>query len=370
MPAPYSPRASDSQPHTDPALDAQIGQMIMVGFRGTSVSPADPIMLAIRAGRVGGVWLCDYVSPAGERLGNITSPEQLRTLITNLQQAAPTPLLITLDAEGGAVIRLKPEYGFPPTHSAAELGQRDPAATTTAAAAIAATLRDLGVNLNLAPVADLNRAPANPALGGKARCFSHDPAVVTAHAEAFIRSHAAAGVACAIKHFPGQGSALADAHHAIADITATWSQEELAPFRACLQPDLAPAVLTGHLLHRDFDAKLPASLSRALTTGLLRSALGFDGVVICDDLGMGAIRDHFAFDAAIVHAVNAGADIILHANTGLHFPDIAARTFNAITQAVTTGRISEDRINSAYQRIVRLKVAWRRGIEGSAEARA
>lgn len=118
----------------DTPLDSKIGQMIMVGFRGTSVTPGDPIVDAIRSNRVGAVWLCDYVSPTGERLGNIASPAQLAQLIATLKGHAESPLLVALDAEGGRVIRLKTEYGFPPTPSAEELGAADDLEVTASAA--------------------------------------------------------------------------------------------------------------------------------------------------------------------------------------------------------------------------------------------
>jgi len=328
----------------------------MVGFRGTSVRPDDLIVDALRNNRVGAVWLCDYVSPTGEKLGNIASPEQLAELIATLKNHAASPLLVALDAEGGRVIRLKTEYGFLPTQSAAELGATDDLAVTASAAdGIANTLSNLGVNLNLAPVVDLNRAPDNPALGGKRRCFSADPDVVIRHAAVVIHRLHAVGVACAIKHFPGQGSARQDAHISVADITETWSREELKPFAELCSADLADAVLTGHVFHRGFDAEFPATLSRRITTDLLRGELGYDGVVICDDLGMGAIRCQYAFEDAIAHAVEAGADILLHANTGLYHPDIAQRTFEVLRQLVRSNRIPESRIDASYRRINRLK---------------
>lgn len=340
------------------ALDEKIAQMIMVGFRGTSVSAGDPIVDALQHGWVGGVWLCDYVAPDGARRGNIASPEQFADLIQALKRCAPRPLLLALDAEGGQVIRLKPAYGFPQTPSAAQLGAADDlAATGRAADGIAATLRDLGINLNLAPVVDLNRAPDNPSLGGKARCFAADAALVTRHARTFIERHRAARVACTLKHFPGQGSALDDAHHGVADVTRTWLREELTPFVELCHAGLADAVLVGHVFHRELDAEWPATLSHRITTGLLRQELGFEGVVICDDLGMGAIRDHYGFDEAIARAIEAGADLLLHANTNLHYPDMGQRTHATVKRLVEKDRVSVARIDASYERIMRLK-AW------------
>lgn len=337
-------------------IEVKIGQMIMVGFRGTAVQPNDPIMAAIRDQQIGGIWLCDLVTPQGERVGNIASADQLSDLIATLKRAAPNPLLVAIDAEGGRVIRLKPEYGFPPTQSAETLGAMDdPDATASAAAAIATTLKRMGVHLNLAPVIDLNRAPENPSLGGKGRCFSSDPDAVIRHAKAFIHQHHAAGGLCAIKHFPGQGSAQDDAHDDIADVTETWSGDELTPFTELCRNGLADAVLVGHVIHRKLDPERPATLSQPIIHDLLRGELGFDGVVICDDLGMGAIHRHYAFEDAIAGAVDAGVDILLHANTGLYYPDMAQRVFAALRRLVDIGRISAARIDASYARIRRLK---------------
>lgn len=337
-------------------LDAPIGQLIIVGFRGTELPDDAPILDAIRRGMVGGVWLCDYGGLTGEGHGNIASPEQLQALIAQVQSAASVPLLVSMDAEGGQVRRLAPEYGFSPIPSAGALGAaNDLAATRYEADALAATLKRLGVNFNLAPVVDLNRNPENPALGRRERCFSADPHVVLAHARAFIQAHHAAGIACSLKHFPGHGSAAGDTHEGLVDVTRTWSVDELLPYMGLLGEGLADSVLTSHVVCGRIDETLPTSLSQAATTGLLREQMGFDGVIVTDDLGMGAIRRNHEFDDAIRLALKAGADVPLHANTGYHEPDIAQHIFEVIRKAVEKKYITPERIAQSHERIQRLK---------------
>jgi len=330
--------------------------MVMVGFRGTQLADDAPVLDAIRNGSLGGVWLCDYRSPDGAPLGNFAARDQVKALVACMQAEAPQPLFVSIDAEGGKVVRLVPEYGFAPTVSAAELGRADDiAATQHQALYIAQTMRALGFNLNLAPVVDLNRNPDNPALGRRQRCFSDDPHRVLRHARAFIAAHRAHRVGCVLKHFPGQGSARGDTHHDCVDVSATWSLVELLPFMALCRDEWASGVLTSHVFLDRLDARLPASLSPAVTTTLLREQLGFEGVIFTDDLGMGAIRDHYGFDEAIRLAIEAGADVILHANTELHHADIGWRAIDAIRKLVETRKISEERIALSCARIARLK---------------
>ncbi|GJM23676.1 MAG: glycosyl hydrolase [Phycisphaerae bacterium] len=339
-----------------PSLDIKIGQMIMVGFRGTHVSENSPIVECIRDCHLGGVWLCDYRPPSGEALGNVSTEPQLCELVASLKQSARIPLLMAIDAEGGNVIRLKPEYGFPPTRTAAELGEAgDVEATRAQSRQIAESLRGLGFNLNFAPVVDVNINPENPALGQRGRCFSSDPGVVGELASVFVEEHRRVGIGCAVKHFPGQGSAASDTHVGFVDASEGWSRDELKPFATLIQRGLADAMLTGHMYIKQLDLKNPATLSPAVATELLRDELGFDGVLFSDDLGMGAIEGNYSFDEAIALAIEAGVDVMLHANTEVHHPDIGRRIFDSIGRHVRSGRLSEERIDVSYQRIMRLK---------------
>jgi beta-N-acetylhexosaminidase len=354
---PRTPPATPSPSPVGPTLRERIGQMLLVGFRGLTADEAEPTSRLVSDGTIGGVLLFSVDQLTGGPR-NVESPEQLRGLIAALAgEAARAPLLVAVDEEGGQVARLGPANGFASTRSAADLGRGDPSETAAAAAEIAATLGGVGVNLNLAPVVDLALNPDNPIIAAVDRSFSADPAVVTAHARAFVEAHRAAGIRTAIKHFPGQGSAGGDTHLGIVDVTDEWTDVELEPFRALVAEGLADAVLTAHIFNATLDAAHPATLSAATVDGLLRSELGFDGVVISDDLQMGAIRDAHGFDGAVALTIEAGVDLLLIANQLVYEPDVATRVVDLVERLVGEGRISEARIDAAYRRIQDLKRA-------------
>ena len=340
----------------DVSLEIKIGQMLMVGFRGLEVSDADPIVQDIRDRHIGGVVLFDYDVPTKTPVRNIKSPAQVKALVEALQAVASTPLLVAIDQEGGKIRRLKEKFGFPPTVSHQYLGaMNDLALTRKHATAIAQTLAQLGINLNLAPVVDLNTNPDNPIIGQLERSFSADPDIVTNHALEFIRAHHEQGVLCTLKHFPGHGSSTDDSHLGLVDVTNTWSPTELEPYANIIKAGEADVIMTAHVFNANLDSEYPATLSKPTITGILREELGYDGVVISDDMQMGAIADHYGFETAIQATIEAGVDIIAIANNSVYEEDIAARTIALIKQLVQDGKISEARINESYQRIQRLK---------------
>jgi beta-N-acetylhexosaminidase len=353
---PSAPSPTPMPSPEGPSLRERIGQMLLIGFRGLTADEAAPTRALISDGSIGGVILFSVDQPTGGPR-NVESPAQLRALVADLAAVAPAraPLLVAIDQEGGQVARLGPAHGFPPTQSAAELGRGTPAETAKAAAAIARTLVDVGVTLNLAPVVDLAVNPDNPIIAAIERSFSADPDVVTAHARAFIEAHRDAGVRCAIKHFPGQGSATGDTHLGVVDVTADWTDVELEPFRALVAEGLPDAVLTAHIFNATLDPDHPATLSRPTVDGLLRGDIGFDRAVISDDLQMGAIRDAYGFDEAVALAIEAGIDLLLIANQQVYEPDVATRTVDLVERLVRGGRISEKRIDESYRRVLALK---------------
>jgi beta-N-acetylhexosaminidase len=350
-----SPTPSPSPSPVGPSLRERIGQMLLIGFRGLTADAADATRQQIAAGEVGGILLFSVDQLTGGPR-NVDSPEQLRGLVDALSASAPaSPLTVAIDQEGGMVARLGPAHGFPATSSAATLGQGDPSATAAAARAMAETLRSVGVTLNLAPVVDLAVNPENPIIAAVERSFSADPEVVIAHASAFIQAHHDIGVRSAIKHFPGQGSATGDTHAGVVDVTDVWTDVELEPFAALVGRGLPDAVLTAHIFNGRLDPHHPATLSEPTITGILRQQLGWDGAVISDDMQMGAIRDAYGYEEAVALAIEAGVDILLIANQLVYEPDIAPRTIEVIEGLVRDGRISEERIDASYRRILALK---------------
>lgn len=338
------------------SLDNKIAQMLMVGFRGTSLEDAPFILRDIRRRNLGGVILFDYDILQKRAGRNIASPDQLKTLVTSLKAAADTPLLVAVDQEGGRVARLAERSGFPPTVSHGELGEIDDLETTgRRSARLAATLAEMGIGLNLAPVVDLCVNPDNPVIAAYERCFSDDPEKVTAHARRFIRAHHEQGVLCTIKHFPGHGSSSADSHLGFTDVTGTWSRVELEPYRRLIRSGDADAVMTAHVFNARLDRRYPATLSRAAVTGILREELGFSGVVLSDDMQMRAITDHFGLETALEKAIAAGVDILVFGNNLAYDEKIVPRAVRIVGELVRSGRLSEERIDTSYRRILELK---------------
>jgi beta-N-acetylhexosaminidase len=338
-------------------LKEQIGQMLMVGFRGTELSPDNHIVADITRWKVGGVILFDYDMPSKKYGRNIKSPQQLKKLNAGLQKLAATRLLIAIDQEGGKVNRLRTAYGFPPTVSAKFQGRVNSADTTAKyAARTAATLAGLGFNLNLAPCVDVDVNPLCPVIGKLERSFSADPGVVSEHAEIWLTEQAKQGVTGCLKHFPGHGSAKADTHVGAANVTDTWAPAELEPYRTLIRTGKVKAIMTAHVFHAGLDAQYPATMSEAVITGLLRRQLGFDGVVVTDDLAMGALVEHYSLEEILVRAVLAGADVLCLSNNGKTYdPHIAQKAVELIYKAVQDGRISRQCIEESYMRIIQLK---------------
>lgn len=345
----------------DSVLRRMAAQMLMVGFRGDSADEHSDAARYVRDLGVGAIVLFDIDLTGDATLGsrNITSRARLEQLTANLRRWSRAPLLIALDQEGGRVARLKPGYGFTPTVSAAHLGRVDNTDTTRHyAAQIADDLARSGVNVNLAPVVDI-LDPDCPPLGKIDRCFSRDINAIARHAGAFVDEHHRRGVACALKHFPGHGSAHNDSHWGLVDITDTWSESELElePFGRLIAANDADLIMTAHIFLRSIDPDYPATLSKKILTGVLRERLHYDGVILSDDIYMQGIIDNFQVEPAIVLAINAGCDMLCVGNnisTGFE----AERPFllvDMIVAAVKDGRIPFSRIAEANRRIAALK---------------
>jgi beta-N-acetylhexosaminidase len=331
--------------------------MLMVGFRGLEVDDEHFIVNDIRRRHLGGVVLFDYDVPTQQPVRNVASPAQLKALVDSLRSAASLPLLVAIDHEGGRLTRLTEQRGFPPTVSHQYLGAlNDPEQTYAQAASMAETLADLGINLNLAPVVDLCVNPDNPIIARFERCFSADPQIVIDHALRFIQAHRERGIRCTLKHFPGHGSSAEDSHVGFVDVTGSWSPVELEPYRHLIRAGQVDAVMTAHVFNAHLDGDLPATLSQPIITGILREELGYQGVVISDDMQMGAIADNYGFETAIRKTLEAGVDILAFANNSVYEDDVAARAVDVIERLVHSGAIDEARIDAAYRRIQRLKI--------------
>ena len=213
----------------------------------------------------------------------------------------------------------------------------------------------MGINLNLAPVADVKVNPFSPIIARLERSFSADPALVALHSGAFLDGLHDKGVRGTLKHFPGHGSAVGDTHLGFVDVTDTWGDGELTPYRTLIGAGKADAIMTAHIFNAKLDPELPATLSPAIVDGLLRQQLGYDGVVISDDMQMRAISDLFKLDKAFELAILAGVDIIAVANTVTYSGTVADRFITTVHRMLDEGIITEERIDQSFRRIARLK---------------
>lgn len=327
-------------------MKERIGQMLMIGFKGREISVDSYITKVIRDVNIGGVILFPQ---------NISNHKQLKKLNSDLQHYSSTPLLIAVDAEGGRVNRLKPRKGFLDICSPKELGKiQDYELTEKEALRLSQQLRDLGFNMGLAPVVDVDINPKNPIIGALGRSFSSDPQQVVLHAQTFIKACHQNNIITTAKHFPGHGSSTKDSHLRKVDVTDTYKEEELIPYKSLQAKGLLDVVMTAHIINRKIDKDYPATLSSVFLQDVLRKQIGFQGVIISDDMGMWAISRHYSFEHAIVRAIDAGCDIILLSRARFR-KGLVYKAQNIIYQAVKDGRISKQRIIESSDRIYKLK---------------
>ena len=339
----------------DDRLDLMIGQTIMVGFSGQSEH--EPGVKAVRdqlaKGVIGGVVLYPE---------NISSPRQLRLLTAYLLNANSTLVpFIAVDQEGGRVQRLDRRTGHAHYPSAQKMG-RDATLTPEKARStyggMAKELAGAGINLNFGPVVDLSLNPWNAVIARRKRSYGSDPTTVTSLARSFIAAHREANVATVAKHFPGHGSSWSDSHKTLPDISRSWQESELEPYAALSHDGLLDMVMVGHLYHPRFSdgEKLPSSLSASAIKALRAGGyIGFGGVVVSDDMEMGAVRDHYSLEDRVVRALNAGIDLLVFSNVKSRDTDLGVKLHEIIATAVRDGRIPRARIEAAYERIAALK---------------
>lgn len=340
----------------DEELNRQIGQMLMIGFRGLEVDENHFIVRDIQEGRVGGVILFDRDVALSSDIRNIESPEQLKKLTASLQSLTDDPLLIAVDQEGGRVARLKEKHGFPPTVSQGWLGKADDLQLTfDYASQTAQLLADMGINVNLTPVVDVNVNPDNPVIGRLERSFSDDPQKVALHSAQVIEAHREHNIITALKHFPGHGSSTQDSHHGFTDVTDTWKEYELKPYTLLFDSTGVDMVMTAHVFNARLDSQWPATLSYSILHDLMRVEMGFDKVIISDDMQMGAIRDQYGLNTAVERTILSGADIIIFGNNLVYDEEIASKVRDIIINKVYQGKISRGRIQESYDRIMKLK---------------
>jgi len=390
----------------------KIGQMLIVGFGGfaqtadgavvfndsnSSVFNEESLLASdIRQAHIGGVIFFsepvkDVRTQTFIRYRNIVNPQQLIQLTTailnysrqtNKAQGLPNlPLLLAVDEEGGGVDRLNAAQGFfqQVTLLPQALGmdeqmsggntvkkKRAWAAAKSQADLIAKTLHLYHFNVDFAPVVDVDVNPVNPIIGGRGRSFSSNPAIVVNQAKIFIQALHQYGIVAAIKHFPGHGSSSGDTHAGLVDVTDTYQpSKELYPYEALFKLGYVDMVMTTHVINGQIDRSqckkgafddhltwCPGTMSKKTLTGLLRNKLKFNGVIVSDDMTMGAITKEYPLPLALEKAINAGVDMFIVSNNQ---SNETMKMVNTIARLVKQGKIKRSTIDRAYQRIAKLK---------------
>ncbi len=326
-------------------LGQKVGQMVMAGFPGTELGPE--IKRLIEECHVAGACLFGT---------NVQDPLQVKELARSLQELAARqgdpPLLLAIDQEGGIVTRLKwPFAVFPGNMALGEAGSED--AAHRAASVLAKEMKAVGLNVDFAPILDVNNSPTNPVIG--IRSFGADPEAVTRLGTAMVRGFQDNGLAACAKHFPGHGDTELDSHLSLPHVPYDWPRleaVELLPFRGAIAAGVA-SIMTAHVTFPAVE-DLPASLSQKVLTGLLRQRLGFQGVIFTDSLDMKAIADNFGDQEAAVMAVQAGADVLLPLGSLEH----QLMVCQALIKAVQDGLVTESRLDASLRKILAMKYRY------------
>lgn len=336
--------------------DRELGQLLVLGFRGTELTPESDFVHEIKELNIGGFILFDYDLESKTYGRNIISDDQLLKLSSSLVAYSSNPPFISIDQEGGQVSRLNHDIGFPKTVSAQYLGNIDNEDSTRHYARnIAQEFMVVGVNTNFAPVIDVNKNPENPVIAKYERSYSSDPNKVAEHAGYVIDEFEKEGVLTVLKHFPGHGSSGSDSHLGVPDVTNSWTAEELIPYKTLFSEKNINAVKTAHIYNANLDPDWPATLSPKTINGLLRDSLGFNGVVFSGDMQMEAIRAEYGLEVAIEQSLNAGVDVLIFENNKVYENDIAQKSINIIQNLIAEGKVSEETIQLALDRIAKLK---------------
>ena len=342
------------------SIEKLVGQLIIAGFRGKSIKNNSPIESFIKDFNLAGVILYDIDLELGGKdltpgTRNIESPKQLKELTNYIQNISERKLLISVDQEGGHTSRLKSIYGFAQDTTWAHVGKLDnPLLTKQFSDETANTLKNAGINLNFAPVLDLDYGNGS-VISDQKRACSGDPEKVIEHAKIFIKAHRKDKVITCGKHFPGLGSASGDTHEGITDITNSWTVKDLKPFDILVQDNVLDTVMVSHAFDKKLDPNYPSSLSQNIITKMLRDDLGFEGVVICDDPSMRAISDHYNLEETFKLMLDAGVDLFCLGNNLIYDPNYIPNAINSVCNLIASGKIKKTRIEQSIDKIEILK---------------
>lgn len=317
----------------------KLGQMMMIGIQGTKVD--DDSLYMLNQYHMGGVILFDR---------NMESPEQVKQLTSDLQAQSneKVPLFIGIDEEGGDVVRMAEKLTPPPSQK--EIGATgDIEQAKTWAIKTAKSLKDMGINVNFAPVADVG--------SNDKRSYSTDANTVIDFVRAATKGYQQENIIYSLKHFPGIGKGKVDSHidsSSIDVVKEVLMTEDIIPFKTIIDENKPNDyfILVSHLKYPALDEEYPASLSSKIMTDLLRNKLGYKGIIITDDMEMGAVANHNDFRSIGVNAVKAGADIVLVCHEYEHQQEV----YLGLLDAVNSGEISQERIDESVKRIIKVKL--------------
>lgn len=338
--------------HPRDPLAIAVSNILMLGFFGSKSSSFSAKLLArqVRHGQVNGVFF------VGENIGNFDELTDLKMLFGSSKHDT----LLAIDHEGGAVQRLSQRHGVAKLPHALRVGSSKLNFNQVKAiyAQAGAEFAKWGFNVNFGPVLDVHD-PNNTVIGRYGRSFGGDAYNISLNAAAFVDGFGGHGIICVLKHFPGHGCSVGDSHFEPADISSTWSEGEIEPYKQLISLGRAPMIMSGHLRLDSIEPSgCPATLSRAMIQGLLRDRLGFDGVVVTDDLDMEAITRTHNRRRALIDALKAGNDLIMIKNLFGYDPLLPKRALYWIRQAIKNGELDESRVLEAGNRVSNLKARY------------
>jgi beta-N-acetylhexosaminidase len=333
-------------------IEKMISKMVILGFSGENINPNDEIYKNIKSG-LGGVILFDKDPNDKNKRKNVRNKEQLKNLTAQLQAISKEKLLISIDQEGGIVQRLKKEDGFVDTLKASDIALKGENFAKQSYALLAKDLKQSGINIDFAPVVDLAINKENKVIVTRGRSFGESSKEVIKYSSIFVDELKKQNVISVLKHFPGHGSSLGDSHLGFVDITNTWNEKELEPYKYFIKNNKVDMIMSAHVYNKNLDAINPATLSYNINTKLLRNKLGFQGVLVSDDLQMYAISKHYNLKQTLTLAINSGVNMLLFANQ-LAKPITLKEIVDTVYAQVLNKEIPLEQIIKSNERINRM----------------
>ena len=338
-----------NESYTKEEIQKMISKMVILGFNGENVGQNDEIYKDIKSG-LGGVILFDKDPNDKQKVKNVRNKEQLKKLTSQLQSISKQKLLISIDQEGGIVQRLKKEDGFVDTLRASEVALKGESFAKQTYKLLANDLKESGINTDFAPVVDLAINKENKVIVTRGRSFGQSSNEVIKYSSIFVEELKKQNIISVLKHFPGHGSSLGDSHLGFVDITNTWNEKELEPYKYFIKNNKVDMIMTAHVYNKNLDATNPATLSYNINTKLLRNKLGFEGVLVSDDLQMYAISKHYDLKQTLTLSINSGVNMLLFANQ-LAKPITLKQIVDTVYSQILNKQISLEQIIKSNQRI-------------------